>query len=217
MVQKDKNEFPRERILDEAELLFARKGYHAVTVREITTRAGCNLAAVNYHFGNKENLYLEVFKTRWFPRARRIMNAVDKALESRERISISAVIHAVASAFLEGPLTERERELHFQLMVRELAQPTEAFEIVAGQIMQPFFQKLGAIISPFLPGKMDEEQLMLSMFSVFSMILHLNFARVAVTRLTGREYDAAFRARLVGHIVEFSLNGLGGIYREESE
>lgn len=51
----------RERLLNEAERLFAGKGYDAVSLREITTAAGTHLAAVNYHFGSKENLYLEVF------------------------------------------------------------------------------------------------------------------------------------------------------------
>ena len=48
----------RERILVEAETLFAEKGYEAVSIREITGAAECNLAAVNYHFGTKQNLYL---------------------------------------------------------------------------------------------------------------------------------------------------------------
>ena len=42
-----KNDHTKERILDEAEALFAQKGYDAVSVREITGAANCNLAAVN--------------------------------------------------------------------------------------------------------------------------------------------------------------------------
>ena len=68
----EKVEDTRERILDEAEILFAGQGYHAVSVREITSAAQCNLAAVNYHFGNKHNLYLEVFRSRVIPRAERL-------------------------------------------------------------------------------------------------------------------------------------------------
>ena len=60
MKRKNNEDLTKERILDTAEVLFAQKGYQAVGVREITSAAKCNLAAVNYHFGNKENLYLEV-------------------------------------------------------------------------------------------------------------------------------------------------------------
>lgn len=65
-------ELTRDRLLDEAEDLFAQRGFHAVSVREITKAAQSNLAAVNYHFGNKQNLYLEVFRSRWLPRASQI-------------------------------------------------------------------------------------------------------------------------------------------------
>jgi len=45
MPQSDNNDPTRERLLDEAEILFARKGFHAVSIREITSVAQCNLAA----------------------------------------------------------------------------------------------------------------------------------------------------------------------------
>ena len=52
----------RDRILDAAQKLFSEKGLDATSVRDITAEAGCNVAAVNYHFGGKENLYLEAFR-----------------------------------------------------------------------------------------------------------------------------------------------------------
>ncbi len=209
MARENKDDATKERVLNEAEVLFAGKGYDAVTVREITNAAHCNLAAVNYHFGNKKNLYLEVFRERWVPRAMRVRRAVERELASQDGLTVSAVIQAVAGAFLEGPMTDEERQLHFQLMVREMAQPSEAFDIVARGIMRPFLHKLGEMVGGLLPGGTEEEKLTLNMLSVFAMIIHLNFARALVTTLTGREYDAAFKARLMDHIIKFSLNGLG--------
>ncbi|MBW2615589.1 MAG: CerR family C-terminal domain-containing protein [Deltaproteobacteria bacterium] len=209
MRKKNKNEFPKERILNEAEVLFAQKGFHEVTVREITKAAKCNLAAINYHFGNKENLYLEVFRARWVPRARRIREHVGKSLSAQDSPSPQAVIKALAQAFLEGPMSDEERKRHSQLMAREMARPTAAFDLVAEQAMGPLMKELAEVLRPGLPDKMGEDRLMLNMLSVLAMVLYFNFARVAVTRMTGREYDHAFRRRLVEHIVEFSLNGLG--------
>src|SRR5512145_2556330 len=54
----------RQRLLDAAEALFARRGLAGTSVREITEAAGANLAAINYHFRSKENLYIEVFLRR---------------------------------------------------------------------------------------------------------------------------------------------------------
>jgi AcrR family transcriptional regulator len=59
----------REQLLDAAERLFARRGFDATSVREITGAAACNLAAVNYHFGGKRALYREAFRRRLAPSA----------------------------------------------------------------------------------------------------------------------------------------------------
>ena len=54
----------RQRILDAAEVLFTEHGFDATTLRQITGAAEVNLAAVNYHFGSKEELIREVFRRR---------------------------------------------------------------------------------------------------------------------------------------------------------
>jgi AcrR family transcriptional regulator len=57
----------RELLLDSAERLFAERGVDSVSLREITTAAGANVASVNYHFGSKEKLVREVFRRRLGP------------------------------------------------------------------------------------------------------------------------------------------------------
>ena len=93
-------------------------------------------------------------------------------------------------------------------MTREMTQPTKAFELVAQQVIEPFFKDVGEKLSSVLSDEMDQEQMALNIFSIFAMVLYFNFARVAVSRLTGCQYDTAFRARLVEQITEFSLRGL---------
>ncbi len=51
----------KEKILEVANELFAKNGYGATSIRDIATAADVNLAAINYHFNNKENLYWKVF------------------------------------------------------------------------------------------------------------------------------------------------------------
>jgi AcrR family transcriptional regulator len=209
MSQKNGEDLTRERILDTAEVLFAQKGYRAVSVREITSAAECNLAAVNYHFGNKENLYLEVFRSRWVPRAIRVRESFRKSLARQGSLSEAKVVRALAQAFVDGPLSDDERLRHSQLMTREMTQPTKAFKHVAEQVIQPFFKEVSDQLDSVLSNKVGEEQMLLNIFSIFAMVLYFNFARVAVSRLTGRKYDSAFRALLVEQITQFSLRGLG--------
>ena len=52
----------RQRLLDTAGEVFAEKGFQAATVRQICGMAGVNIAAINYHFGDKERLYIEAVK-----------------------------------------------------------------------------------------------------------------------------------------------------------
>ena len=208
MPREHREELTKERILDAAEVLFAQKGYRAVSVREITSAARCNLAAVNYHFGTKKNLYLEVFRSRWVPRATRIRDSFRKALAGQDTLSPPLVVRALAQAFVEGPLSDEVRLRHSQLMIREMTQPTKAFEFVAQEVIQPFFKEFADKLGSAQIDKVDQEQMLLNIFSIFSMVLYFNFARVAVSSLTGREYDTAFRARLVEQITQFSLKGL---------
>jgi AcrR family transcriptional regulator len=208
MPREHREELTKERILDTAEVLFAEKGYRAVSVREITSAARCNLAAVNYHFGTKKNLYLEVFRSRWVPRATRIRDSFRKALAGQDTLSPPLVVRALAQAFVEGPLSDEVRLRHSQLMIREMTQPTKAFEFVAQEVIQPFFKEFADKLGSAQIDKVDQEQMLLNIFSIFSMVLYFNFARVAVSSLTGREYDTAFRARLVEQITQFSLKGL---------
>jgi len=209
MSKADNHDLTKERLLDEAEGLFAKKGYDAVSVREITNAASCNLAAVNYHFGNKKNLYLEVFRARWIPRARRLHESFRKSLDAEETASPKAVARALAEAFLVGPMSDEERFSHHQLMIRELGQSTKAFELVADEVMRPFFKRLAGTLQPAMPEGLGKDGLMLNVLSMFAMVLYFNFAREVVTRVTGREYTKAFKAQLVEHVAEFSLSGFG--------
>src|SRR5207253_96136 len=57
----------QEKILDAAEALFMEHGFEATSLRQITAAAGVNLAAVNYHFGSKEELFQAVLTRRLDP------------------------------------------------------------------------------------------------------------------------------------------------------
>jgi AcrR family transcriptional regulator len=209
-----KNDCTKERILDKAEALFALKGYDAVSVREITGAANCNLAGVNYHFGNKQNLYLEVFRSRWLPRAIRIQNCFRESLASNGTLTPSIVVESLAQAFIEGPLSEEERKRHHQLISGELAKPTAAFKMIADQALRPLFENLLQDLRSALPDDIEEERLALNIFSVFGMVLYFNFARPLISNFMDCDNDADFKGRLIDHIVEFSINGLGASSKE---
>ena len=209
MAKTSKQDMTKNRILNEAEILFAHRGYHGVTVRKITEAAGCNLAAVNYHFGNKWRLYLAVFHSRWLPRAKRLRESLIEELSEYKSPTLTDVVKALSQAFLKGPITDEERTRHALLIFRELAEPTEAFELVASQALRPLFRAITEHLRPVMPPGLDDKRLALNIFSVFAIVTYFNFARAAVTNITGQEYDQDFKSSLVEHITNFSLKGLG--------
>ncbi|GEM_PF-199500 len=198
----------RERLLEKAEILFAQKGYHAIGVRDITSAAKCNMASVNYHFSNKMNLYLEVFRSRWIPRERLMYEAFEAKVDSITDPTPEQIIQALAKAYLEGPLTDEEFGRHRQLIVRELNNPTEAFELVADQTLRPLFNKLYGLLKNVARDNVNDANLSFDIMSIFGIILYFNYSRPMISRVTGKPYDADFKARLIEHVVRFSLYGM---------
>jgi AcrR family transcriptional regulator len=88
----------KDTLLDAAELLFAEQGYAATSLRQLTNRAGVNLAAVNYHFGSKEALVKAVLARRMSPINEERLRRLD-AMPVRRRN-----VEAIVRAFVEPPL-----------------------------------------------------------------------------------------------------------------
>jgi len=197
----------RERILDEAERLFSEKGFAAVSVREITSAAHCHLAAVNYHFGGKQALYLDVFRHRWLPRAQKVGERL-AALAEEKPPTAEEVVRGITGIFFSAFASEPERQRHAMLMIRELNQPGEALEMVFNEAIRPNFRIMIGLLKPHLPPQMDNNRIILYLFSIFAQLIYFNMARLPVMRAMGRDYDQAFVAELVDHITAFSLNGL---------
>ena len=82
-----------QRLLAAAEQLFADKGFAAVSVRDIRTLAECNVAAVNYHFGSKDNLYMEVIKRRTDNLRQVRLDSIQKAM-SNPKITLEDLLRA---------------------------------------------------------------------------------------------------------------------------
>src|SRR5262245_36438774 len=114
----------RMRLLDAAELLFAEHGFRGASVRDITQQAGCNLAAVNYHFGGKVNLYREVVLRRLAAlRAGRI-ESVKRAMNRTGReATVEELVEAFSTAFLEPLVTSAAGRRWINLMTREILDP----------------------------------------------------------------------------------------------
>ena len=110
----------RTAILNAAEQLYAERGFSEVTLRDIVAAAGVNLAAVNYHFGSKDELIAELFVTRSIATNRERLNELKAAEDAADgRAPIEAVIRALVGPTLRGCLgPDREGATAARFMIR---------------------------------------------------------------------------------------------------
>ena len=123
----------RQILLEAAGQVFADVGFHDATVREISLKAGTNFAAINYHFGDKKTLYLEVLHyaaiiaDEKYPLNGRL--APDATPESR--------LHAFTLAFLRRLLDPGPISWSAKLVARELIKPTLALDAIIAESILP--------------------------------------------------------------------------------
>jgi AcrR family transcriptional regulator len=200
----------RERLLAAAERLFAEHGYGGTSVRDVTEAAGANVAAVNYHFGGKEQLYLEVFGARTAEMTELRERALACATGDDPRRDLAAVLKVFVGSCLRNLLSHGGSDCFPRLVFREMAAPGPAFEYLVANIVEPNNQALRGAVQRGMPG-ISEQQALLCVASVFGQMLHFVRARRMIERLGGRTYDPEFVDELCEHVVRFSLGGIEGV------
>lgn len=144
-----------ERILDAAEELFARNGFHNSSLRQITDAAKVNLAAVNYHFGSKEALLEAVFKRRLIP-----LNAIRaEALTAVELAAQAAAARPAVADILRAFIEPTVRycciepgALHFSALVgRSMSDADPTVRSIFLQYLLPLFKQVSDLMHEALP------------------------------------------------------------------
>jgi len=193
-----------ERLLNAATRLFADRGFSKVTVRDICRAARANVAAVNYHFGDKAGLYDAVLRS-----AIRIMQGTTEAAQQAgENRSAEQQLEAYVTIFLRRVATSRDSWIH-QLMMRELSDPTHALDMVADQVIRPRMAYLTSIIAALLGCREDNRRVARCLLSVNAQMLALLDHPVAARLGFGPAPDDI--DELARHITCFSLAGIHAI------
>jgi len=200
----------RDRVLKAASIIFAEKGFRDATVAEICEAADANIAAVNYHFRDKEKLYDEVWRHAFSVTAEAY--PIDGGMG--DDASAEELIYAFASAILHRIFSEDERGLFAKLLYREMASPTLALEKIADEALFPQSQHVESVIQQVLGDDFAEEKLLLCKHSIIGQCAFFNFSRPLRERVMGKtsmtEEEIVAIAR---HIARFSIGGLKEIQK----
>src|SRR6202790_5036175 len=197
----------RRKLLHAAGEVFAEVGFHAATVREISRRAGANVAAVNYHFGDKLELYTAVLReTMQGPSLEAVRIALDKKAPPEE--TIAEVIKAMLARMCSGD----NRDRRWRLMMHEISQPTPAMSRFIDETSRPLFDRLCELVGSMIGLPRYHEKTRLCTNSIVGqVVLYAHWRPVLAKIWPELKMTPAQVARIAQHITEFSLAYLRNI------
>ncbi len=190
---------------------FAAHGFYLTRVRNIATRAGANVAAISYHFGGKQELYLEVLRRQAQRRIERY------PIPPADAVAPETALRSAITAILSRFLAADDSAVVPKLFVRELAAPTPALATMIEDVIRPQFSALSAIVAQLLGPVADTVLVQRSAFSIVSQCIFYLFGRPIVEVLSPQTLSGDAVERLAHHITGFSLGGLRALRQQLEE
>lgn len=207
MAKREDGRETRLRLLNAACIMFAKKGFRDARIADICGQAGANVASVNYYFGDKANLYREV----WRHALENLEPPISaEASSASPEARLREFVHNLVRGFAaEGKLGQFGR-----LYLREMVNPTGLIQESWHELIKPRREMFHALLRELLPPGADDLQVRLCEHSI------INQCRALVTisgsdlkYMLGHPLDAALLRRLADHIVDFSIAGIEAVGR----
>ena len=204
----------RARLLEAAGEVFADKGFRAATIREIIQRAKANVAAVNYHFGDKERLYIAVL--RYSHQCAGELFPTDPGTGSHA--NVKQRLHAFVRGLILRVLDKGRPAWHGKLMMQEVAEPTQALDGLVADFIRPQFGIISQLVSEISGLPISDRRVRLGARSVVGQVLFYRLAHPVLQRLHPDEpYERKDLEAIAHHIAEFSYAALKSLGKEPGE
>ncbi|RIK83240.1 MAG: DUF1956 domain-containing protein [Hyphomicrobiales bacterium] len=177
--------------------LFGEKGFAATSTREIAARANANIGSIAYHFGGKEKLrdacaghIVATIRTIADPVLERLPVPADPATaEAQFRLAAERM----AGFMIAGP----EVQDFVQFILREVQQPTRAFDIIYEGLIEAVHRRLCHVWAAATGDDPDSEATSIMVFTVIGQIVYFRIAREVVMRRMGWREIGPAQARLI--------------------
>ncbi len=204
----------RTRILYAAGETFAEKGYEGTTVRKICQKAGVNLAAINYHFGDKARLYVETIKYSHQFRAEQTP-LPEWPPGTPAKVRLRDYVHTTVRRMLVA----KELPWQARLMFREILEPTGACQELAQDLFRPHFEMLLNILRDLAPDSVTGDQLYRLAFSVIGQCVFYKVHKPIIGMLISEErVENLYQTeQLADSITEMVLASIAELEMKKSE
>jgi AcrR family transcriptional regulator len=200
----------RDRILDSAERLFGRRGFSCSSLRQITDEAGVNLAAVNYHFGSKEDLYkiLLINRIRPINEERMRLLADAEQLTGDQPVPVRAILEAFIRPLLRRAADGSSAGMSFlQLVSRDLTDPQPFMVPEMLREFDPLVERFARALAQALPCIPLAELFWRMQFTIGGMLYSAahqqDFERTSRGLCRGDDLDGCVR-----RLIDFCAAGL---------
>ncbi len=195
----------KERILGAAEQLFATHGFAGASLRQVTAAANVNLAAVNYHFGSKENLINEVFRRRLDDLNAHRLEELDKAL-AQTGSDLEELLGAFIRPALDLSLDRSGGGAFIRVLARAFAEHNDALRKFLSDNYGHVMKRFHAAFAQRLPN-LDKEELYWRLDIVAGALTYAMADFGVIKRKTGVT-EQMHRERAVEHLIRFAAAGL---------
>ena len=205
----------REKLLRAASEIFADKSYRDATVAEICERAEANIAAVNYHFNDKETLYREAWRYTFVESIKTYPPdggvGEDAPPEDRLRGQVSALLRRIAD----------EENKEFLIAQRELVNPTGLLDEVIREELRPMHDRTEAVVRELLGPEVQGADVQFCVTSIINQCVNpiVTRRRKATEAIVATEGPPRIDdiAAFADHVTRFSLAGITAIREGRSK
>jgi len=208
-INKDPKKSVQDRLLDAAEELFCEHGFEGTSIRDIAASADCNIAAVNYYFGGKEKLYIEVWRRHLIPiRDLRIASINKVMAQNKGQPQLEELLRSFADTFVD-PLVDANRTSRLgKLMAREYIDGHLSANMFVDEVITPTMTAMRKALVKTNPD-LDESKVPLVVFSVVGQLLHLVHVKAMLEQVGDDSHLPIFDStEVINHIIKFSLAGI---------
>ena len=194
----------KDRILGAAEELFAQHGFGGTSLRQVTSRADVNIAAVNYHFGSKENLVNEVFRRRMDEMSAQRLACLKSAREQHP-----GQLQPILAAFVEPALAlaqDRQGGVAFiRVIARAYAEKNDSLRKFLSEQYGHVLRDFAKAIAPCVP-ELSKEQLYWRLDFLAGALTYAMADFGLIKRPTGTS-EASHRQRAAQELIRFAAAG----------
>lgn len=199
----------RDRILDAAERLFAAHGFDGTSLRQITEAAEVNLAAVNYHFGSKEELYTQVFIRRIVPINTRRMEMLDTAVKAAGKGSVP--VRSIFESFARPVFEMADRAPDFlRLLGRNVGAPPAFMAPVMEAQFRPLITRYVGLLQQALPH-LTPKAVFWRMHFMVGATLHCASHHFTIDQMSGGLCHTHDVEEMLQHLSDFAVAGIGNL------